>query len=48
VPEKVPNKVPNKLRLQYPGISDAVWDVYLELKADAHASAGVLQSPPPQ
>ena len=39
VPKKVPNKVPNKLRLQYPGLSDATWEVYLELKADVHASA---------
>ena len=37
--EPLPDKVPNKLRLQYPGLSDAAWDVYLELKADAHASA---------
>lgn len=44
LPEKVPNKVPNKLRLQFPGLSDAVWDVYLELKADVHASAGTVGS----
>ena len=40
--DKVPNKVPNKLRLQYPGLSDATWEVYLELKADVHASAEIV------
>ena len=39
VPNKVPNKIPNKLRRQYPDLSDAVWDVYMELKEDAYASA---------
>ena len=39
IPNKVPNKIPNKLRRQYPDLSDAVWDVYMELKEDAYASA---------
>ena len=42
--DKVPNKVPNKLKQQYPGLSDAVWDVYLELKKDAYASAETIGS----
>ena len=42
--DKVPNKVPNKLKQQYPGLSDAVWDVYLELKEDAYASAETIGS----
>ena len=40
VPNKVPNKVPDKLRMKYPELSEATWNVYQELKADAHASAG--------
>ena len=44
VPNKLPNKVPNKLRLQYPDLSDAVWDVYLELKEDGYASASTVGS----
>lgn len=44
VPNKLPNKVPNKLRLQYPDLSDAVWDVYLELMEDGHASAATVGS----
>ena len=44
IPNKVPNKVPNKLKQQYPGLSDAVWDVYLELKEDAYASAETIGS----
>ena len=44
VPNKLPNKVPNKLRLQYPDLSDAVWDVYLELKEDGYASAATVGS----
>ena len=44
VPNKLPNKVPNKLRLQYPGLSDAVWDVYQELMEDGHASAATVGS----
>lgn len=44
VPNKLPNKVPNKLRLQYPGLSDAVWDVYQELEEDGHASAATVGS----
>ncbi|QVJ80902.1 MULTISPECIES: Fic family protein [Prevotellaceae] len=44
VPNKVPNKLPNKLRLQYPDLSDAVWDVYLELMEDGHASAATVGS----
>ena len=44
VPNKIPNKVPNKLRLQYPNLSDAVWDVYLELKEDGYASAATVGS----
>ena len=43
-PNKLPNKVPNKLRLQYPDLSDAVWDVYQELKEDGHASAATVGS----
>ena len=42
VPNKLPNKVPNKLRLQYPDLSDAVWDVYQELMEDGHASAATV------
>lgn len=44
VPNKLPKKVPNKLRLQYPDLSDAVWDVYLELKEDGYASAATVGS----
>jgi Fic family protein len=44
VPNKLPNKVPNKLRLQYPVLSDAVWDVYQELMEDGHASAATVGS----
>ena len=44
VPNKVPNKIPNKLRQQYPDLSDAVWDVYMELKDDAYASAETVGS----
>jgi Fic family protein len=44
VPNKLPNKVPNKLRLQYPDLSDAVWDVYQELEEDGHASAATVGS----
>ena len=44
VPNKVPNKLPNKLRLQYPDLSDAVWDVYQELMEDGHASAATVGS----
>ena len=44
LPNKVPNKIPNKLRLQYPGLSDAVWDVYQELMEDGHASAATVGS----
>lgn len=44
VPNKLPNKVPNKLRLQYPDLSDAVWDVYQELMEDGHASAATVGS----
>ena len=44
VPNKIPNKVPNKLRLQYPDLSDAVWDVYQELMEDGHASAATVGS----
>ena len=44
VPNKFPNKVPNKLRLQYPDLSDAVWDVYQELMEDGHASAATVGS----
>lgn len=44
VPNKHPNKVPNKLRLQYPDLSDAVWDVYQELEEDGHASAATVGS----
>ncbi len=44
IPNKVPNKIPNKLKQQYPGLSDAVWDVYLELKEDAYASAETVGS----
>jgi len=44
VPNKIPNKVPNKLRLQYPDLSDAVWDVYLELKGDGYATAETVGS----
>ena len=44
VPNKVPNKIPNKLRLQYPDLSDAVWDVYQELMEDGHASAATVGS----
>ena len=32
VPNKIPNKVPNKLRNKYPGLSDAVWEVYALVK----------------
>ena len=42
--DNIPNKVPNKLKQQYPGLSDAVWDVYLELKEDAYASAETIGS----
>ena len=42
--DKVPNKVPNKLRQQYPDLSDAIWDVYMELKDDAYASAETVGS----
>ena len=42
VPNKVPNKVPDKLRMKYPELSEATWNVYQELKADAHASAGAV------
>ena len=44
VPNKIPNKVPNKLRLQYPDLSDAVWDVYQELMENGHASAATVGS----
>ena len=44
LPNKLPNKVPNKLRLQYPGLSDAVWNVYQELMEDGHASAATVGS----
>ena len=44
VPNKLPNKVPNKLRLQYPDLSDVVWDVYQELMEDGHASAATVGS----
>ena len=40
VPNKVPDKVPDKLRMKYPELSEATWNVYQELKADAHTSAG--------
>ena len=42
--DNIPNKVPNKLKQQYPGLSDAVWDVYLEFKEDAYASAETIGS----
>lgn len=42
--DNIPNKVPNKLKQQYPGLSDAVWNVYLELKKDAYASAETIGS----
>lgn len=42
IPNKVPNKVPNKLRMQYPDISDACWDVYLQIKADSHATTNEM------
>lgn len=44
LPNKLPNKVPNKLRLQYPDLSDAVWDVYQVLMEDGHASAATVGS----
>ena len=37
VPNKIPNKVPDKLKMQYPDISDACWNVYLRIKANSHA-----------
>ena len=42
VPNKIPNKIPNKLRTHYPDISDACWDVYLQIKADPHATTGEM------
>lgn len=38
VPNKVPNKVPDKLKMQYPEVSDACWNVYLQIKANSHAT----------
>ena len=37
VPNKIPNKVPDKLKMQYPEVSDACWNVYLQIKANSHA-----------
>lgn len=42
VPNKIPNKVPNKLRALYPELSDAIWAVYMEIKANPHATAEEL------
>ena len=42
VTNEVPNKVPNKLIRQHPDISDSAWEIYLEIKADAYASAEVI------
>lgn len=38
VPNKVPDKVPNKLKMRYPDISDACWNVYLQIKTNSHAT----------
>ena len=42
VPNKIPNKVPNKLRALYPEFSDAIWSVYMGIKANPHATAEEL------
>ena len=42
VPNKVPNKIPNKLRNMYPELSDATWDVYMQIKANPYGSAGEI------
>jgi len=42
IPNKIPNKVPKKLRMQYPDISDACWDVYLQIKVDSHATTSEM------
>ena len=42
VPNKVPNKVPDKLRKQYPNVSNACWEVYLQIKATPHATTSEI------
>lgn len=42
VPNKVPNKVPNRLRMLYPDISNACWEVYLQIKATPHATTSEI------
>ena len=39
VPNRVPNKVPNKLKALYLDLSDAIWDVYSEIKRNPQATA---------
>jgi Fic family protein len=44
VPKKVPNKVPNKLRTMYPDLSDSIWSVFMEIKANPHATSEEIGS----
>ena len=42
VPNKIPNKIPNKLRALHPELSDAIWSIYMGIKANPHATAEEL------
>jgi len=39
VQDKVPKKVPNKLKIMYPDLSDSIWAVFMEIKANPHATS---------
>ena len=42
VPNKIPDKVPDKLRVKYPALSDAAWEVYRMVAQVPHASAAEM------
>ena len=44
VPNKFPNKVPNKLKIMYPDLSDSMWAVFMEIKANPHATSEEIGS----
>ena len=39
VPNKVPNRVPNKLRYHFPEFGETVWNIYMMLTENPHATA---------
>ena len=42
VPNNIPDKVPDKLRVKYPALSDAAWEVYRIAAQVPHASAAEM------